>query len=224
MITKQDCHRLNDYLWEIPTSFNPQMNVPVWIFADDELLEEALGDLSIQQAVNVACLPGLAGHVAIMPDVHQGYGMPIGGVMAARVPGGVISPGAVGYDINCGVRVLASEIEYEGAKPYLADLASVLYRNCPSGVGEKGSIPLSVEELERVCRLGANWSLHQGYAIEQDLQRTEEFGCLEGAEPENASKRAKDRGKGQLGTLGADRKSTRLNSSHSSVSRMPSSA
>ena len=88
-------------------------------------------------------------------------------------------------------------------KPYLADLASVLYRNCPSGVGEKGSIPLSVEELERVCRLGANWSLHQGYAIEQDLQRTEEFGCLEGAEPENASKRAKDRGKGQLGTLGA---------------------
>ena len=203
MITKQDCRRLNDYIWEIPTSFNAQMNVPVWIFADDELLEEALGDLSIQQAVNVACLPGLAGHVAIMPDVHQGYGMPIGGVMAARVPGGVISPGAVGYDINCGVRVLASEIEYEEAKPYLADLASVLYRNCPSGVGEKGSIPLSVEELERVCRMGANWSLEQGYAIEQDLQRTEEFGCLEGAEPENTSKRAKDRGKGQLGTLGA---------------------
>lgn len=203
MITKQDCRHIKDYIWEIPTSFNPQMNVPVWIFADDELLEEALGDLSIQQAVNVACLPGLAGHVAIMPDVHQGYGMPIGGVMAARVPGGVISPGAVGYDINCGVRVLASEIEYEEAKPYLADLASVLYRNCPSGVGEKGSIPLSVEELEQVCRLGANWSLEQGYAIDQDLLRTEEFGCLEGAEPENASKRAKDRGKGQLGTLGA---------------------
>jgi tRNA-splicing ligase RtcB len=203
MITKQDCHRVKDYIWEIPTSFNPQMNVPVWIFADDELLEDALGDLSIQQAVNVACLPGLVGHVAIMPDVHQGYGMPIGGVMAARVPEGIISPGAVGYDINCGVRVLASEIEYESAKPYLADLASVLYRNCPSGVGEKGSLPLSVEELERVCRLGANWSLQQGYAIEEDLLRTEEFGCLEGADPDSASKRAKDRGKGQLGTLGA---------------------
>lgn len=203
MITKKDCQHLKDYIWEIPTSFNPQMNVPVWIFADDELLEDALGDLSIQQAVNVACLPGLAGHVAIMPDVHQGYGMPIGGVMAARVPGGIISPGAVGYDINCGVRVLASEIEYESAHPHLADLASVLYRNCPSGVGGKGSIPLSVEELERVCRLGANWALQQGYAIEEDLLRTEEFGCLEGAEPESASKRAKERGKGQLGTLGA---------------------
>lgn len=203
MIAKQDCRRLNDYIWEIPTSFHPQMNVPVWIFADEELLEEALGDLSIQQAVNVACLPGLVGHVAIMPDVHQGYGMPIGGVMAARVPGGIISPGAVGYDINCGVRVLTSAIDYESAKPLLPDLASVLYRNCPSGVGEKGSIPLSVAELEQVCRQGARWALERGYALAEDLNRTEEFGCLEGAAPESVSQRAKERGKGQLGTLGA---------------------
>ncbi|MDJ0735766.1 MAG: RtcB family protein [Nostocaceae cyanobacterium] len=203
MINKQDFRKINDYLWEIPTSFHPDMKVPVWIFADEELLEDALGDLSITQAVNVARLPGLVGHVIVMPDVHQGYGMPIGGVMAAKVPGGIISPGAVGYDINCGVRVLASEIEYEQAKAYLSDLASVLYRNCPSGVGEKGSIPLSTEELEQVCILGANWALQHGYATENDLARTEEFGCLEGADPSHTSKRAKERGKGQLGTLGA---------------------
>jgi tRNA-splicing ligase RtcB len=203
VITKQDFRRINDYIWEIPPSFDPQMKVPVWIFADEDLLEDALGDLSITQAVNVACLPGLVGHVAIMPDVHQGYGMPIGGVMAARVPGGIISPGAVGYDINCGVRVLASQIDYQSAKSYLSDLASTLYRNCPSGVGEKGSIPLSTEELDKVCRKGASWALEHGYALEEDLSRTEEFGCLEGADPSKASKRAKERGRGQLGTLGA---------------------
>ena len=202
-IRKQDLQRIDDYLWEIPTSFHPEMNVPVWIFADEELLEDALGDLSLTQGVNVACLPGLVGHVAIMPDVHQGYGMPIGGVMAAKVPEGIISPGAVGYDINCGVRVLSSSIEYQSALPYLNDLASTLYRNCPSGVGKGGSLPLSVEEFERVCRQGARWALAKGYATPEDLSRTEEFGCLEGADPNQASPRAKQRGKGQLGTLGA---------------------
>ncbi|WP_013321309.1 RtcB family protein [Gloeothece verrucosa] len=203
MITKQDCRKINNYIWEISTSFKPQMTVPVWIFADEELLEEALKDLSVTQAVNVACLPGLAGHVAIMPDVHQGYGMPIGGVMAARVPDGIISPGAVGYDINCGVRVLASGIDYKSAKRHLPELATALYRNCPSGVGGKGSVPLSAEELDKMCRQGAKWALEKGYATEEDLQRTEEFGCLEGADPNSVSKRAKDRGRGQLGTLGA---------------------
>ncbi|MBF2072900.1 MAG: RtcB family protein [Synechococcales cyanobacterium C42_A2020_086] len=202
-VRKQDFHRIQDYLWEIPISFHPKMNVPVWIFADEDLLEDALDDLSIVQAVNVAQLPGLVGHVVVMPDVHQGYGMPIGGVMATRVPDGIISPGAVGYDINCGVRVLASAIEYETAKPYLSDLASTLYHNCPSGVGEKGSVPLSEAELDQVCRQGARWALARGYAQAEDLERTEEFGCLEGADPQYASHRAKERGKGQLGTLGA---------------------
>lgn len=202
-INKQDFRRLNDYVWEIPTSFHPDMNVPVWIFADEELLEDALGDLSIIQAINVACLPGLVGHVAVMPDVHQGYGMPIGGVMASRLPDGIISPGAVGYDINCGVRVLASQIEYRSALPYLSDLASTLYRNCPSGVGRGGSIPLSIEEFERLCNQGARWTLEREYATEEDLARTEEFGCLEGADPTKVSHRAKQRAKDQLGTLGA---------------------
>jgi tRNA-splicing ligase RtcB len=202
-INKQDFCRLNNYLWEIPTSFHPDMNVPVWIFADEELLEDALGDLSIAQAVNVACLPGLVGHVAVMPDVHQGYGMPIGGVMASGLPDGIISPGAVGYDINCGVRVLASQIDYRSARPYLSDLASSLYRNCPSGVGRGGSTPLSIEEFEQLCSQGARWALERGYATEEDLARTEEFGCLEGADPAKVSQRAKQRAKDQLGTLGA---------------------
>ena len=203
MIRKQDLKRIDDYRWEIPTSFEPNMNIPVWIFASEELIDEALGDLSLTQAVNVACLPGLVGHVVVMPDVHQGYGMPIGGVMAAKVPDGVISPGAVGYDINCGVRVLASEIEYQSAKSNLSELATTLYRNCPSGVGKGGSLPLSDQEFDSVCRQGARWALEQGYALAEDLERTEEFGCLEDAQPDKASQRAKKRGQGQLGTLGA---------------------
>ena len=203
IINKQDFHRIDDDWWELPTSFHPAMRIPVWVFADDNLLEDALEDKSIQQAVNVAQLPGLVGHVAVMPDVHQGYGMPIGGVMAARVPDGIISPGAVGYDINCGVRVLASEIDYETAQPQLDTLASVLYKNCPSGVGKGGSVPLSFKELDRVCEQGARWALKHGFAFEEDLARTEEFGCLAGADPNQVSDRAKSRGKGQLGTLGA---------------------
>jgi tRNA-splicing ligase RtcB (3'-phosphate/5'-hydroxy nucleic acid ligase) len=202
-LRKQDLRRISDYVWEIPTGYNPAMRVPVHIFADDELIEDALGDASLQQAINVASLPGLVDKVVVMPDVHQGYGMPIGGVMAAAVPNGIISPGAIGYDINCGVRLLASSIEFEAAQPHLADLADALYRNCPSGVGEKGRMPLTVNEMDRVCREGAHWALRQGYAREEDLERTEEFGRLQGAAPDKASPRAKERGRGQLGTLGA---------------------
>ncbi|OUL29009.1 RNA-splicing ligase RtcB [Nostoc sp. T09] len=203
MFNKRDFRRIEDYLWEIPTSYHPNMKVPVWIFADQKLLEDALGDLSVQQAINVAMLPGLVGHVVVMPDVHQGYGMPIGGVMAAKVPGGIISPGAIGYDINCGVRVLASTLEYKTAKSQLSNLATTLYRNCPSGVGEKGNVRLTTAELDQVCREGAGWALAESYAEPEDLEYTEEFGCLKGADPERVSKRAKERARGQLGTLGA---------------------
>lgn len=202
-ITKQAFRKLSDYLWELPASFRDDMRVPVWLYADDELLEDALGDASIAQAANVACLPGLIARVVVMPDVHQGYGMPIGGVMAARAPDGIISPGAVGYDINCGVRVLSTSIEYEEGQPHLLELATALYRNCPSGVGEKGSVRLSVEELDQVCREGSAWALKRNFARQEDLTRTEEFGRIEGAEPGKVSPRAKERGKGQIGTLGA---------------------
>ena len=124
-IRKQDFRRIHEYLWELPTSCDPRMNVPVRIYADEELLEDALGDLSVHQAVNVASLPGLVGYVVVMPDVHQGYGMPVGGVMASRVLGGIISPGAVVYDINCGVRPLATNLTYEQIATPLAELASL---------------------------------------------------------------------------------------------------
>lgn len=203
MASKTDFRRVDEFLWELPASHRGDMQTAVRIIADDTLLEDALGDLSVEQATNVASLPGLAGRVVVMPDVHQGYGMPIGGVMAARMDEGMISPGAVGYDINCGVRLLSSSIIFEEAEEKLADLATALYRNCPSGVGEKGSVPLSVVELDRVCREGARWALRKGYAGKSDVDRTEEEGCLEGADPQQVSARAKERGRGQLGTLGA---------------------
>ncbi len=203
MVAKSDFIRREAFLWEIQADFRPGMRVPVWLFADDHLLEDALGDLSMEQALNVAGLPGLVGHVVVMPDVHQGYGMPIGGVMASALPHGVISPGAVGYDINCGVRLLTSSVELESVRKALPDLATALYHDCPSGVGAKGRVPLSEKELERVCREGARWVASRGMAEAEDLMRTEEGGCLEGAQPDSVSVRARERGRPQLGTLGA---------------------
>jgi tRNA-splicing ligase RtcB len=179
------------------------MRVPVRVYADDRLLEAALGDRSIEQAVNAATLPGLVGQVIVMPDVHQGYGFPIGGVAATLLPDGVISPGGIGYDINCGVRLMASSLSAEEAEPYLEKLAEALYANCPSGVGVKGSVPLTSKELDHVCREGSEWALKGGYAQADDLARTEESGRIAGADPEAVSSRAKERGRPQLGTLGA---------------------
>ncbi len=203
MVSIHQMNKISDYEWEIPTSYRADMRVPVRVFATRRLLEAALGDQSMEQAVNSATLPGLVGNVLVMPDVHQGYGFPIGGVAATRYPDGVISPGGIGYDINCGVRLLASQIPYEAAKPYLNDLASALDRHCPSGVGSKGGISLSSDDLEQVCRDGSGWARKKGYASEQDVRRTEERGSLPGADPGKVSKRAKERGRGQLGTLGS---------------------
>ena len=202
MVRKQDFRRVSPVIWEIPTTYRQDMRVPVRIFASQPLLEDALGDKSVDQAVNAATLPGLVGHVVVMPDVHQGYGFPIGGVAATRLPDGVISPGGIGYDINCGVRLMASGVTAREAEPFLQDLASALYSNCPSGVGVKGSVPVSERELDRVCREGASWALKNGYAQPEDLPRTEEGGRIEGADPTCVSRRAKERGRPQLGTLG----------------------
>lgn len=203
MVSLQALRQISDYEWEIPQSFRQDMRVPVRIYATRKLLEKVLDDNSLEQAVNSATLPGLVGQVVVMPDMHQGYGFPIGGVAATRYPDGVISPGAIGYDINCGVRLLASEISLAEAEPYLDQLASALNRYCPSGVGEKGEIRLTDAELDRVCREGARWALKAGYATEADLRRTEEGGRLDGADPSKVSPRAKERGRPQLGTLGA---------------------
>src|SRR5512136_2819335 len=135
MVNIQDLRCINEYEWEIPQTFRQDMLVPVHFFATRRLLEKVMSDNSLEQAVNAATLPGLVGRVLVMPDMHQGYGFPIGGVAATRYPDGVISPGAIGYDINCGVRLLASRIPFDAAAPFLDDLATALDHFCPSGVG-----------------------------------------------------------------------------------------
>src|SRR5512136_1625636 len=143
MVALKDIKKISDYEWEIPQSYRQDMRVPVRLFATRRMLEEVMRDKSLEQAVNAATLPGLVGHVIVMPDMHQGYGFPIGGVAATRFPDGVISPGGIGYDINCGVRLLGSQIHMEDAKPWLDDLATALNQYCPSGVGEGGAVHLN---------------------------------------------------------------------------------
>jgi tRNA-splicing ligase RtcB (3'-phosphate/5'-hydroxy nucleic acid ligase) len=203
MINLQSFNQLSDYEWEIPQSYRWDMRGPVRIFATKQLLEAALDDKSIEQAINATTLPGLVGSVLVMPDMHQGYGFPIGGVAATKYPEGVISPGAIGYDINCGVRLLASSIPFEGNQNRIDALASALDENCPSGVGSKGALRLTEDELDQVCRDGSRWALKRGLATDQDLRRTEENGRIEEADPSKVSSRAKERGRNQLGTLGA---------------------
>jgi tRNA-splicing ligase RtcB len=203
MISIQNLTRISDHEWEIPRTFRPDMRGPVRIFATRELLGQILGDKSLEQAVNATTLPGLVGAVIVMPDMHQGYGFPIGGVAATEFPGGVISPGAIGYDINCGVRLLASSIQAEAAAPYMNTLATLLNQYCPSGVGVEGVVSVTLPELEKVLREGSRWALKNGYATESDLARTEEGGCLDGANPAKVSERAKVRGRAQIGSVGA---------------------
>jgi tRNA-splicing ligase RtcB len=203
MVAVKDFIKISDYEWEIPTTFRSDMRVPVRLFATRDLLENATEDRSIEQAVNVSTLPGLVDTVKVMPDVHQGYGFPIGGVAGTRYPTGIISPGGIGYDINCGVRLLASGIHVDAAEPLLDELVNALNKNCPSGVGTSGSIKLTKKDLDDVLRLGSRWVEKQGMADRSDLARTENGGSLEGADPEKVSPRARQRGLPQLGTVGS---------------------
>src|SRR5512138_1603120 len=154
----QDLVRISDYEWEIPRAYRGDMRVPVRLFATRRLLEQIIDDKSLDQAINAATLPGLVGSVVVMPDMHQGYGFPIGGVAATESPHGVISPGAIGYDMNCGVRLLASTVELEQAEPELDTLATLLNRYCPSGVGKAG-LAVSIPELEHILRDGSRWAM-----------------------------------------------------------------
>jgi tRNA-splicing ligase RtcB len=200
---KQDFQRLGEYLWEVPAGYRQDMRVPARLYASERLLEDALGDQSVEQLVNTATLPGLVGYALAMPDIHQGYGFPIGGVIASRTEDGVISPGGIGFDVNCGVRVLASQIEYEQIKPHLPDLATALFQNCPSGVGKGGGLSLNAKEFEKLLTRGAEWALGEGYADKEDVRRTEESGRLRAADPGQVSQHAWERGISQIGTLGA---------------------
>jgi tRNA-splicing ligase RtcB len=203
MVQKQDLEQVTDYIWEIPVGYRADMTVPARLYATHRMLDDILNDRSVPQLINAATLPGLVKYALAMPDIHQGYGFPVGGVAASRTSDGMISPGSIGYDINCGVRLLASSLDRVELDDYLSDLATALYQNCPSGVGETGHVALSVSGLEEVLVDGARWALRAGYARPEDLPRTEESGRLEGANPSKVSDKAKRRGKNQVGTLGA---------------------
>lgn len=203
MISKYDLERISEYVWQVPRAYRADMRAPARLWADQELLDDALQDKSVEQLINTATLPGIVKYAIAMPDVHQGYGAPVGGVFATATSDGVISPGAVGYDINCGVRVLASHFDAEQVHPYLRDLATTLYRNCPSGVGVSGSVELFGDDLDDILNRGADWTLERGYAQMEDLPHTEEYGRIPYANASQVSQKAKERGRDQLGTLGA---------------------
>ena len=203
MVQKNDFEQINDYVWELPAAYDGRMRVPARIYGNEEVFEAAFRDSSVEQLMNVAMLPGIVKYAMAMPDMHQGYGFPIGGVAAFRYDEGIVSPGGVGYDINCGVRMLASQIDYAALEPYLKDLIASIDRNCPSGVGGKGAVQLSDKELDDVLERGAEWALSAGYAQRDDLERTESRGRIAGAQAGMVPQRAKERGRPQMGSLGA---------------------
>ena len=195
--------KIDDYRWMIPRSYKSGMRVPGVIYADKELLDQIRKDQAPEQVANVATLPGIVKWSLAMPDIHWGYGFPIGGVAAFDINSGVISPGGVGYDINCGVRLLRTNLKAEELKGRLEKLLDIIFRNVPAGVGEGGKIRVSESELEEVMVRGAEWVVSRGYGKKEDLKRIEEGGRLKGANPSKVSPRARQRGKPQLGSLGA---------------------
>jgi tRNA-splicing ligase RtcB len=188
---------------EVPMTAQPGMRVPARVYADDELWEQIGHDRSLAQLQNVATLPGVTGAVYGMPDMHEGYGFPVGGVAAMRVVDGVISPGGVGYDINCGVRLLASTLEVERTRARLGDLVHEISRSVPSGAGRGGRLAFSDAELDRVFAEGCRYLAERGLAEGDDLEVIEAHGSLPGADPAAVSTRARHRGHDQLGTLGS---------------------
>jgi len=195
--------RLTDYLWEIPRA--GKMRVPGRVYCSREMLARVRDEGGLKQVRNVAHLPGIVGYSLAMPDIHWGYGFPIGGVAATDpAAGGVISPGGVGYDINCGVRTVATDLQAADVRSQIETIVTALFRTIPTGVGSAGAIrKVSHRELERVMTRGARWAIEQGYGDEADLARTEEGGCLAGADPAAVGPRARERGREQVGTLGS---------------------
>jgi tRNA-splicing ligase RtcB len=193
--------RIDAHTWEIPK--HAGMNVPAVIYASEKLLEGVKGDKTLQQAKNVACLRGIQRKAYVMPDAHQGYGFPIGGVAAFDLEEGVISPGGVGYDINCGVRLLKTDFSEQDILDKRKLLLAEIFQEVPAGVGKGGTTRLSRRVLEEVCAKGAEWAVANGFGTQQDLQKTEENGRMREADPSFLSQRAMERGVPQLGTLGA---------------------
>jgi tRNA-splicing ligase RtcB (3'-phosphate/5'-hydroxy nucleic acid ligase) len=197
-----DLQKVNDYLWEIPQT--GAMRVPGRVYANARMMAEMRNDPCLTQVANVACLPGILGYSLAMPDIHWGYGFPIGGVAAVDAERGVISPGGVGYDINCGVRLARTELDFGFVASRIERLADILFAKIPAGIGAGGAVPkLSPDQLQQVTEQGLRWALRNGYAAESDLEHTEEGGRLSGADAERISEFAFKRGAPQLGTLGS---------------------
>lgn len=195
--------RVDANRWRIPPRYNAEMHVPGMVYADDELIEYMQEDNALQQVANVATLPGIVGYSLAMPDIHWGYGFPVGGVAATDAETGVVSPGGIGFDINCGVRLLATDLMREQVRGKVDKLADALFNALPSGVGGTGMHVLTSEQMREVMVRGAGWAVEEGYGFEDDLEVTEEHGCLAGANPDAVSMTAIQRGIKQLGSLGS---------------------
>ncbi|MEN3000182.1 MAG: RtcB family protein [Acidilobaceae archaeon] len=196
--------RVDENVWMIPPEAKPCMKVPAIIYADDFLINKMREDLTLVQAMNVACLKGIQKYSLVMPDGHQGYGFPVGGVAAMAVDeDGVISPGGIGYDRTCGVRVLRTDLTLKEARPKIKELVDEVYRNVPSGVGSTGKVRVTISELDKVLSEGVRWAVNKGYGWPEDMEYLEERGSWSLADPSAVSNTAKQRGSEQLGTLGS---------------------
>ncbi|MGH8103575.1 MAG: RtcB family protein [bacterium] len=196
-------NKLDDYRFEIPASYKPGMNVPGLVYASEKLLAQIREDQSLEQVANVATIPGILKYSYAMPDIHWGYGFPIGGVCATDWETGVVSPGGVGYDINCGVRLLRTNLTFSDVEDRLQELVNALFRWVPCGVGESGSVKLNDKEMDAVLETGVRKALSLGFGWDSDADQCEESGCMPGADAGQVSGRAKERGHDQMGTLGA---------------------
>lgn len=195
--------QVDEFRYEIPSSYKHGMRTSGLIYADERMMKNVIRDNALEQVANVATLPGILKKSMAMPDIHWGYGFPIGGVAGMDTEEGVISPGGVGYDINCGVRMLTTNLTVKDVTPKLKELIDTMFTNVPSGLGSKGKVRVDSRTLTRVLEDGAKWAVENGYGWQEDLEHLEEGGGMEGADSEKVSQRAIDRGKSQLGSLGA---------------------
>ena len=195
--------KVDEYRWEIPVEYKNGMRVPGRIYASESMLDKIWEDNAFEQVANVAFLPGIVGYSLAMPDIHWGYGFAIGGVAATDIKDGVVSPGGVGFDINCGVRLLRTNLTSDEIRPKIKQIVDGLYQGIPSGVGSKGMLKVSAKDLQDIMLKGSRWAVQKGFGGEQDISVTEESGCIKGANPDNVSAKARERGIPQLGTLGS---------------------
>ena len=195
--------RVGSYLWRIPQDAGAGMRVPALIVADERLMAHIRTEASLTQLANGATLPGIVKAAMAMPDIHQGYGLPVGGVVATDAERGVVSPGAIGFDINCGVRLLATDFTLDDLRDRVTGLVEALYVAIPTGVGSHGSVTLAAADLDAVMEQGAAWAVARGHGLAEDLDRLESGGRIDGADPAAVSPRARERGRRQLGTLGS---------------------